>query len=198
MKLSARIKKKLNNKAGFTLTELLLAVLILLMVSTIVAAGIPAAREAYENVVLASNAEILLSTTIATLRNEVGSASDLEIPGGTVNGDETTGSAITYYNTARGFSSEISMDSGGTDIQFVRYFEKPNSVLSGILPIASTKENLISDRTATNDLHVTYDTVSYNSRTGVVKFSKLSVFHGDDDTPLTHRDNVYIKVITEG
>ena len=55
---------------GFTLAETLLAVLILLMVSSIVAAGIPSARRAYEKVVLASNAEVLLSTTITTLRHE--------------------------------------------------------------------------------------------------------------------------------
>ena len=63
--MEERIRKKLHSSKAFTLAETLLAVLILLMVSTIVATGIPVARNAYEKVVLASNAEVLLSTTIS-------------------------------------------------------------------------------------------------------------------------------------
>ena len=40
-----RIKEKLKNRSGFTLAETLLAVLILLLVSVIVANGIPVARD---------------------------------------------------------------------------------------------------------------------------------------------------------
>ena len=55
-------KRKLRSNKGFTLAETLLAVLILLLVSTIVATGIPAARNAYEKVVEASNAQAVLAT----------------------------------------------------------------------------------------------------------------------------------------
>lgn len=197
MKFREKIKRKLNSKEGFSLTELLLAVIILLLVSVVVAAGIPAAREAYENVVLASNAEILLSTTISTLRNEVGSASDLDIPDGTLSGGVKTGTTITYYNAARGASSKIFMTSGGTNIKFVRYFDKAGTVLAGIISNSET-EDLISERTATNKLRVTYSTVSYDHTNGIVKFKDLSVFHDDDDTPLASRDFLSIKVLTEG
>ena len=74
-------KRKLNNKKGFTIAEMLVAILILLMVSSIVATGIPVAREAYEKVVLTSNAEILMSTAISALRNELGTAKDIEADG---------------------------------------------------------------------------------------------------------------------
>ena len=54
------LKNKIRSARGFTLAETRLAVIILLLAAAIVATGIPAARNAYEKVVLASNAEILL------------------------------------------------------------------------------------------------------------------------------------------
>ncbi|MBQ7614288.1 MAG: type II secretion system protein [Butyrivibrio sp.] len=197
MELRERIKKKLNSKAGFSLTEMLLAVIIMLLVSVIVAAGIPAAREAYENVVLASNAEILLSTTISTLRNEVGSASNLDVPGVSPSGGVETGTEIVYYNAARGASSKIFMPSGGTNIKFVRYFDQTGTVLEGVVTNSET-EDLISARTATNKLRVTFATVSYDHTKGIVSFTDLSVFHDDDATPLVKRDKFSIKVLSEG
>ena len=110
-----KIRRKLHTENGFTLAETLLAVLILLMVSTIVATGIPVARNAYEKVVLASNAEVLLSTTISTLRNELGTATDVDIPDGAAGNKVKSGKEITYYNSARGSLSRIFMTNGGTD-----------------------------------------------------------------------------------
>ena len=83
-----RAKNRIRNRKGFTLAETLLAVLILLLVSSIVAAGVPAARQAYEKVVLASNAELMLSTAVATLRDELGTAWDVQ---------QVTG-GVTYFS----------------------------------------------------------------------------------------------------
>ena len=63
VRMREAIKRKLHTQ-GFTLAETLLAVLILLLVGVIMTTGIPAAKNAYEKVVVASNAEVLLSTTI--------------------------------------------------------------------------------------------------------------------------------------
>ena len=71
--------RKLNSRGGFTLAETLLAVLILLMVSVIVATGVPVAKNAYEKVVVAANAQVLLSTAVNTLRDELGTAWDVEV-----------------------------------------------------------------------------------------------------------------------
>ena len=68
-----------NNRGGFTLAETLIAVLILLMVTGIVAAGIPAASNALNRAVDASHAQLLLSTTMTSLRNELGSARSIDI-----------------------------------------------------------------------------------------------------------------------
>ena len=64
-----KLKKRLKNQAGFSLAETLLAVLIMLLVSVIVANGIPVARNVYNNVIVGANAQVLLSTTVTALRN---------------------------------------------------------------------------------------------------------------------------------
>ena len=191
-----KIRRKLHTEKGFTLAETLLAVLILLMVSTIVATGIPVARNAYEKVVLASNAEVLLSTTISTLRNELGTAADVDIPDGAAGNNVKSGKIITYYNSARGSSSKIFIERGGTDIQFQRYYSA-----EGLLPNgASDSGNLISDKTATNNLHVTFDTVAFDQDTGIITFSNLAVIRDERDerekSVLASRNTLSIRVFS--
>ena len=98
-----RAKKRIRSRKGFTLAETLLAVLILLLVSSIVAAGMPAAKQAYEKVVLASNAELMLSTAVATLRDELGTAWDVQPATGGVtyfSADTTNRSKLYVKNDA--------------------------------------------------------------------------------------------------
>ena len=186
-----KIRRKLHTENGFTLAETLLAVLILLMVSTIVATGIPVARNAYEKVVLASNAEVLLSTTISTLRNELGTATDVDIPDGAAGNKVKSGKEITYYNSARGSSSRIYMINGRTDIQFQRYYSA-----EGLLPNGATDSgNLISDKTATNNLHVTFDTVAFDQDTGIITFSNLAAVKSDKSV-LASRKTLSIRVFS--
>ena len=148
------IKQKLNIEKGFTLAELLLAVLILLMVSTIVATGIPVARDAYEKVVIASNAELLLSTTISTLRNELGN-SKIEFP----NSDGAEKEYVIYTNPSRGFRSKIYVDNN-KGIMLQRYYlgSEDYSVHEDLIP---DDEQLVSFTTATENLYITFSKVSY-------------------------------------
>lgn len=184
-----KIKGKLHNNMAFTLAETLLAVLILLMASAIVAGGIPVARNAYEKVVLASNAEVLLSTTISTLRNELGTAMNVDVPDGTLNGNLKSGEEIIYYNSSRGSSSRVFLKSDGTDIQLQRYYSTDG------LSKGSEPENLIPSKTATNDLYVTYGAVSYNQSTGIITFSDLDVMQ--NSKVLTSRDEFSIRLISD-
>ena len=57
----------IKDEYGFSLAETLMAVLILLMVTSVVATGIPAAANAYFKAVDASHAQVLLSTTMISL-----------------------------------------------------------------------------------------------------------------------------------
>ncbi len=66
--------RRKRRKSGFTLSETLIAILILLMVSAIVAGAIPTASNVYIKTVDAANAQLLLSTTITKLRDEFSTA----------------------------------------------------------------------------------------------------------------------------
>ena len=206
--MSDKTKRKLHINKGFTLAETLLAVLILLLVSTIVAAGIPAAKSAYENVVLASNAEVLLSTTISALRNELGTSEIIDTPSASFvinysdeGSDESViaSNAILFYNENRGSFSAIFKDSSDNNaIQSARYigYDPVRKEISSDKRVNSKPERLISKAAATNDLYVTYDSVTYNKETRIVTFSNLSVNHGET-TGLASRDNFSIRVISK-
>lgn len=174
------IMKKLRNKAGFSLAELLIAILIMLMVTVIVAAGIPAARSAYLGVRRASNADVLLSTTITTLRNELGMArrEDISV--------DSSNKTITYFNQDRGAESQIFLSDDGKSIQFKRY--NKNSYAAA---------PLITGKAETDELNVTYATVTYDDESGIVKFEKLEVTPVSGGTPIASRDTVSIRVMTD-
>lgn len=183
------MKAKLHTEKGFSLAEVLVAILILLMVSTIVATGIPVARNAYEKVVLASNAEVLLSTTMSTLRNELGTAQDVS----------TDGVSITYYNSSRRTTSEITreaiLEDGATD------YSKQTIVLcrySGAFVQNSTPERIATSSSATGkaDIYVTYREVAYNDQTGIITFSGLSVNSTSGTVGLATLDTLSIRVIS--
>ncbi len=70
---------KLKKCGGFTLTELLITVLILALVSAVVAAGVPSAISAHKKIVEKANAQLLLTTATNALRNELDMASDIEV-----------------------------------------------------------------------------------------------------------------------
>ena len=176
-----RIKRKIQNNAGFTLAEVLLAVLILLMVSTIVATGIPSAKNAYEKVVLASNAEVLLSTTMNELRNELGSARDVN----------ASNNIITYRNSYTNSQSEISKWSGDASkaprdtIMLRRYASG-----TGSDPVRLTSEK------ASDGLYATYELVGYNQNTGIVTFSNLSVMRKGSVNALVTMPTFSIRVFS--
>ena len=192
-----QLKNRIKNRQGFSLAETLLAVMILLMVSAVVAAGIPAAKNAYENVVLASNAEVLLSTAVSSLRNELGMAQDVK---------SSDAKTLTYYNAARGSSSKLYVGSassgaaGGSDdeedapsavqqILLQRYYSEDG--MSKDYPAAP----LVSAKTATQDLYVTYESVAFNN--GIVTFSGLSVDRESGAEGLASRPSLSIRVFSE-
>lgn len=93
-----------RDRRGFTLAETLLAVMILLMVSSIVATGIPVAKNVYEKVVLSANSETTLSTAVMALRNELGTARDISKIN--VNGQQ----GLLYFRSETGYYSIIYND----------------------------------------------------------------------------------------
>ena len=185
-KVKELVKQKLNSEKGFTLAEVLLAVLILLMVSAIVVAGIPAARDAYEKVVLTSNAQVTLSTTINTLRNELGTAKNIQ----------TSGNEISYINLTRGSASRIYINSTGShEIMLDRYSTNTEIANKGTDFVQSIS---LSSTPAAKDmnLYVTYESVNYNA--GIVTFHNISVNSDTGKTGLATLDDLLIRVLSEG
>ncbi len=165
-----RAKNRIRNRKGFTLAETLLAVLILLLVSSIVAAGVPAARQAYEKVVLASNAELMLSTAVATLRDELGTAWDVQ---------QVTG-GVTYFSADTTNRSKLYVESG--TIKLYEYSETTDAEkLLRITKKAESGRELVyhaKDDTALK-LVCDNDGISLDADHGIVKVTGLCVKNGD-------------------
>ena len=71
------LKKLKQNNAGFSLSEVLMSVLILSLVSVLLVSGMVTVNNTYRRSVDKANAETLLSTTVTELRNEMAFASDV-------------------------------------------------------------------------------------------------------------------------
>ena len=176
--------RKINGrriKRGFSLAEMLAAMLILLMVSAVVAAGIPAAKNAYEKVTLASNAQVLISTASSALRDELGTAREIEIEDGT---------GIRYYSSRTGSYSRIFLGTEGEQkglILVEEYIGFPgigsssgNAGASGSGDSSSTGKirQLVTAAASTKELYVTYGSVSFAD--GLLTFSNLKVFRSSE------------------
>ena len=92
--------KKIRQTKGFSLVELLAATLILLLVTSIVAQGIPLAQRAYKRSVDLANAQLLLSTAITILRDDLGMANNITFQG--AEATENGGPTLQYSNARSG------------------------------------------------------------------------------------------------
>lgn len=174
---------KIRERAAFTLGEALVAVIILLLVTSIVAAGIPSAMRAYDNVVVASNAEVLLSTTMSALRNELSTAKDINVVGDT---------EITYYSQSTDRKSSIYIGKDGSDSGL------PDDIMYKVRASGSDGTRLVSKEAADSrmELHVTYNKVTYEN--GIVVFEQLSVKRKDGKTKIGSTvDRYSIRVIPD-
>jgi len=168
--------RKLASPAGFTLAETLLAVLILLLVSTIVATGMPAARSAYEKVVIGSNAQATLSTVVTALRNELGTAWDISV--------EADGKSATYFSAETGARARLAMGTytGVNGAAIPTIIIQDYALAVGFNDAAAgqgTERPLVSARATAGDLSVAYGTISYAynaaTGTGTVLITDLAV-----------------------
>lgn len=167
------IRKKLTKRKGFSLAETLIAILILLMVSSIVAAAIPTASKVYMKTVDAANAQVLLSTVMTELRNELSDAV-IESPKAGAEGPATT---ITYINGNGGYRELSLVSTGNIEQRGILLTIRKLDPATGQITTstASTdKRMLVNSTAATGDLVVSYTGVSF-ADDGVLTFTGLSV-----------------------
>lgn len=181
-----RINRIISTEKGFTLAEALVAIIIMLLVSGIVVAGIPAAGSAYDNVVQVSSAEVTLSTAMSALRNELGLSKDI-----TVEKDENGNDAASYYNEGFATRSMISKDDDN-GIMYQRYAADEIIENKGGDAI-----RLVSEKTSGDNLIVTYDSVTHDSDNNVIVFNGLVVKKLSDGREMTKKRDLSIRVITE-
>lgn len=168
------IKHKLREKRGFSLAETLLAVLILLLVSVVVATGMPAATNAYNKVILGANAKMMLSTAITALHDEIGTAWKV----GKVEGD-TTNTKLAYFNASTGAKSELSLDNGKA-IQIKDYLSLSGDLIHDASYTEGEAYHLVADEKA--GMYVTYTQIGYSD--GIVTIEGLKVKKDDGTTVL--------------
>lgn len=169
------VYKKLKSRRGFTLTEVLIAVLILVLIT----AGImPVAVSAYRNAVDAANARVLLSTTVNALRDELSTAWAIKSV------DSTT---ITYQSADTGSQTKMFIkDSAVIMLQEYNDYDPDRWLDSdaskpgkpgerALVPgaMARTTQDFKKSMTAV------YSAVSYNSTNQYIVISGLEVKRGD-------------------
>ena len=178
-------KKKLKNRGGFTLAETLLAVTILLLVSTIVATGMPAAKNAYEKVVLASNAEVLLSTAASALRDELGTAWNVK---------KIDSKTVTYFSADTGMRSKLYIASDGK-IRVDEYVtDSTMDSLLGTLGTSTQTDRELVFQSNNESVKLTVTATSFDVTDGKVTINGLRI--EKDGSPITTMDMPPIHVFS--
>ena len=163
-----------RSKGGFTLVEMMLSLIILVMMTGIVAMGIPVAQETYTKAVTASNAQALLSTTTTELRNELGLAQDVQI-----DSDNHL-----YYRSGAGYWASITKpasESGGQGLVKTVYFDDGTGN-PDTRPATSKSQSLVSSQAATDSLYITFSDITYSP--GAFTIKDLKVYQAGTDNVL--------------
>ena len=174
--------KRLRSNLGFTLAELMIAMLILSMVTAVAAGGIPVAINAYTRVVETANAQVLLSTTMTKLREELGTASEIK----SVNDHEIV------YESENGSESRIycvTAAEAAADED-----KKPGINIREYADIVSDEDNdtydhlLVSKSAANKNLYVTFGSIVWTESTGIIEIRNVKVLSSSGGEPLAELD----------
>ena len=148
--------KKIVLKKGFTLVEMLACVVILLLLSAVAARGVSAAVESYSKIVNSANAQLLLSTTLIEIRDEVCLSTDLKIEK-----DDDHNDFISYTSSVTGDVNIIKNSADG--IKIVEYYTSDNA----------DERLLVSNLAANKNLVCTYDDATLED--GILTISNIVV-----------------------
>ena len=157
------IRKKLKtNSRGFSLAETLICVLILLMVSVIVGAAIPTASNVFVKTVDAANAQVVLSTAMTALRDELGTATQVkkEADGSLVYKSSTFGWSKLEFGTFDVPASSAASSGDSTPVSGETTTPAAETVaVTGIMvTYGGTEEEVTDSETGTKSYVITFPT----------------------------------------
>ena len=95
------LRRKLNSRGGFTLTELLTTTMILLLVTSVLVTGVALAAGQYQKSMVLSGSKVLASTLTSVIQSELASTGTA-VPGAKISGSEHALDgffSMTYANT---------------------------------------------------------------------------------------------------
>jgi len=167
------IKNRFDKK-GFSLAELLLAIAIMLLATSIVVAGIPAAVSAYRKVVDVANANVLLTTTATCLRDELDMATDVKI---SKSGNTVT---VDYYD-ANGWYCVMESTVDGENAESIK-------ITRNYGPSKSDTMLLVSDSAASKKFVVAFAGASKTD--DVITFNNIKVYKKNSSDSTTVIPNV--------
>lgn len=76
----ARLRRRMADRRGFSLTELMAALLVLGMLTSLMAGGAMVVKNAYERMTLRTTAQLVLSTAVTAVTEELRWAADAPSP----------------------------------------------------------------------------------------------------------------------
>ena len=157
------------------------------MVVGIVGAAIPAASNAYMKAVDASNAQVLLSTAMTVLRNELSNASEISFP------DANT---IEYRSGNTGRKTQIVSSEGEFSIK--EYGVESVVEKDGVKSISVTYDplytrSLVSKKAITDNLSLTFSSVTKSN--GLITIGELDVMREGSENPIAVKKNFSIRTL---
>lgn len=162
--MKQKLLHKLNNRRGFSLTEMLATVLIMGFVGIIITTGAATVQRVYRKVVAHANAQTALTTTITLMKNQLAFADPESIT--------VSGTTISFQNLNSG-EQTITLNPGTANRGFTLTYSA-----AGTGTGTNTTLPLLSDSAITSDLCVCFDTdgssgFSWDPATKVITVTKL-------------------------
>lgn len=161
--MKQKLLHKLNNRRGFSLTEMLATVLIMGFVGIIITTGAATVQRVYRKVVAHANAQTALTTTITLMKDQLAFADPESITG--------SGTTISFQNLNSG-EQTITLNPGTAN----RGFTLTYTAGDGTGTASTTTLPLLSDSAITSDLCVCFDTdggFTWDPTTKVITVTKL-------------------------
>nr|WP_307990996.1 hypothetical protein [uncultured Niameybacter sp.] len=135
--------KKLKSQQGFSVVEMLMAILILILTLSFIGGGVTVIKDAYLKITLRTEAHTLLSTIITAVSNELQSANDVKKIE-----EARENTYWSFYNLERGYRM---------------HFENKNNNIYIKTEVSSEELPLLTEKTITNGLVPKIEDLTYEN-----------------------------------